>query len=132
MGVRQMPGADASGGPQFAGMGIASGGSGGGGGGDIAFSSEERKIGTFMGVDMYAKVLDVTWAPSWTTIESNSDKYPVMGFVSGTDTSNSHRYAVYANMVRTGDGRLQYKALESVSGLDNVYLLVVYTKSVLS
>lgn len=32
MSVRQMPGAKASGAPQFAGMGIASGGSGGGGG----------------------------------------------------------------------------------------------------
>ena len=32
MGVRQMPGADASGSPQFAGMGFGSGGSGGGGG----------------------------------------------------------------------------------------------------
>jgi len=31
MSVRQMPGAETSGGPQFAGMGIASGGSGGGG-----------------------------------------------------------------------------------------------------
>ena len=57
MSVRQMPDVPASGSPQFAGAGISIGGGSGGGSGGLVYSTEETKIGSFNGKDLYSRII---------------------------------------------------------------------------